>query len=726
MHLHDDKAAAVTSHAPMLRAVLWIVLAQVSPQLITRAEAEGSSILMREHQHALEHKPSRNRRPERIAMVVAAGQQPTGNCRPQLIPDGLGYHGFLQAARNVKHPIEEEPVLIKEMRDAIERIANMGEEIKAWRERQMQQVRLKAAELQEQRALWTEQLHPRVRRVIGHLHLPLLNWMVNISNHSDVHYMETLMTGRNVVGEIGKAYIYPADNNPSKITVEEWARTPGSRNKKVLSNIKATGDDDLDQLSWEKTLKEIENGYGRVLQDHEWDINTACVTGRFPKWEQKSDGSWSVRNISNWRESKGNDATSMRERYMPDDLTTAYNVIRALKTAAGRGTILNAYKCDWAMAFRQTPTHPSQAQLTLEATWNPHRRQVEVLEVFGQPFGSKGSQYNFIRDPAAMVHFGRSYLGLVVAHYTDDLWGIEPEATCNQAYNLWTELHKLVGWKLDHAKSPPPGRTCTLLGGELHVGWQIPFATNTQQRMDKLCAECQHHKNEGRLTAGDAAHLAGALGFATTLWWGKKGKASLAPLRVRQHYHGPPALNPSLHECFDYWIRESQVPQPRPILTSTANLPLHVTITDGEGTGWAGIVYLRPRQHSWVPQATRVRLPDHWRQTWLQDKTTDINEVEAASAPIALCTWPGLTDGMWLHFTDNTSAEHTLVKGSSRINGLNRIANFTWTTCARRHLLLWTDRVATADNPADGLSRGDFGNHGEYWNMVDAALPDLW
>ena len=112
-------------------------------------------------------------------------------------------------------------------------------------------------------------------------------------------------------------------------------------------------------------MKEVEKGYCRILNPAEWDINKVCITGRFPKWEQKSDGSWSVRNISNWKESEGNAATAMREGYMPDDVTTAYNVVRALKPALGQDTVLNAYKCDWAMAVRQTPTRPDQAALTL-------------------------------------------------------------------------------------------------------------------------------------------------------------------------------------------------------------------------------------------------------------------------------------------------------------------------------------------------------------------------
>ena len=201
---------------------------------------------------------------------------------------------------------------------------------------------------------------------------------------------------------------------------------PRRRNQKVLANIKGTGDQELDKLSWDKTMKEVEQHYCRILKLDEWDMDKSCLTGRFPKWEQKADGKLSIRNISNWREGQGHSAAAMRERYMPDDLTTAYNVVRILKAATGKSTILRAYKCDWSMAFRQTPTRPDQAHLTLEATWNPHGRRAENWRSSGNCFGGKGSQYNFIRDPALLAHFGRHFLGLVVGHYSDDTWGIEP------------------------------------------------------------------------------------------------------------------------------------------------------------------------------------------------------------------------------------------------------------------------------------------------------------
>ena len=712
-------------HVPMLATILYIIIAQTCPDTLAKVEGNRLTATNRTTQTELPIQPSRQRRPEKIAQAIAAGQQPTGKAIGQLIPDGLGYVGFLKAIRTIEHPIEQPPKLAAGIVEAIGVIQTKGDSIKQWRETQMRKVRDMAWDLEPQRQAWANRLHPRIRRVIGHLHVPLIDWMVRATDHADQDYVQSLCEGRNVVGDIGRSYLYPEDHKPATIDVESWAANPGGRNRKILANIQATGDNELDEMSWEKTQKEISKGYCRILEESEYDLDACCITGRFPKWERKADGTMSVRNISNWRESEGNAATSMSERYMPDDLTTAYNHVRVLKEVFGQDVILNAYKCDWAMAFRQTPTHPSQAHLTLEATWDPHNRRAVVMEVFGQPFGGKGSQYNFIRDPAALVHFGRKFLALLVAHYSDDTWAIEPESTSQQSYELWTELHRITGWQLDLGKSPPPGRMCMLLGAEVHVGWTQPFAQNTPDRLDHIKKECQRHLTQGTLTPAEAAHLAGTLGFASTLWWGKKGRASLQPLRVRQYYRSPTTLNRSIEACLHYWVRETAKPQTRSLLTTTDPLTLHVTVTDGEGTGWIGLLYLRPRERGWRPQATRVRLPDEWRASWQSTKTTDINEVEAASAPVALCTWPELTDGLWIHFTDNSSAEATLAKGSSKANDMNVIAEYTWTTAAERRLYLWADRVSTKDNPTDGLSRGNYEQFTEDWEYVRAHLPAL-
>ena len=87
-----------------------------------------------------------------------------------------------------------------------------------------------------------------------------------------------------------------------------------------------------------------------------------------------------------------------------------------------------------------------------------------VIETLGQPFGCAGAQYNYVRDPHAVVHFARTMLKILASHYTDDVWGIEVEATAKQAHGLILELNNLIGWVIDYDKSPTPQGTFRLLG----------------------------------------------------------------------------------------------------------------------------------------------------------------------------------------------------------------------------------------------------------------------
>ena len=71
-------------------------------------------------------------------------------------------------------------------------------------------------------------------------------------------------------------------------------------------------------------MKEVNARYAEIHQLDEHDLNAMCFTPRWPKWELKDDGSWSCRNISDWKKSGGNDATELREKYTPEDLSQAY------------------------------------------------------------------------------------------------------------------------------------------------------------------------------------------------------------------------------------------------------------------------------------------------------------------------------------------------------------------------------------------------------------------
>ena len=75
---------------------------------------------------------------------------------------------------------------------------------------------------------------------------------------------------------------------------------------------------------------------------------------------------------------------------------------------------------------------------------------------------------------------------------------------------------------------------------------------------------------------------------------------------------------------------------------------------------------------------------------------------------------------MWLHFIDNEAALATLVKGSSSVQSGEVITAFTHSLVAARGLWAWFDRVASADNPVDKLSRGELKGP---WELRDIEFP---
>ena len=93
-----------------------------------------------------------------------------------------------------------------------------------------------------------------------------------------------------------------------------------------------------------------------------------------------------------------------------------------------------------------------------------------------------------------------------------------------------------------------------------------------------------------------------------------------------------------------------------------------------------------------------------------------------------LAAWPWLfRNALWIHFIDNNSALGGLVKGTASVQQQDIIIGHTWSLIAESGAYAWFDRVDSASNPVDGLSRKDFS--GEWlWRPVwvpQEVLDDL-
>ena len=87
----------------------------------------------------------------------------------------------------------------------------------------------------------------------------------------------------------------------------------------------------------------------------------------------------------------------------------------------------------------------------------------------------------------------------------------------------------------------------------------------------------------------------------------------------------------------------------------------------------------------------------------------DITEIEGIGPLLILHNWPWLVrDALWIHFIDNNGALGALVRGSASVHEQDIIIGETWSRIAALEALVWFDRVDSALNPVDGLSRKDF------------------
>jgi hypothetical protein len=85
---------------------------------------------------------------------------------------------------------------------------------------------------------------------------------------------------------------------------------------------------------------------------------------------------------------------------------------------------------------------------------------------------------------------------------------------------------------------------------------------------------------------------------------------------------------------------------------------------------------------------------------------TSINELEMRAVLLAIAAYSPPTHAKLHIFLDNEAARIILTKGTSTSRRLNEIATFFWHLIEMYNWSVTISRVASCDNPADGLSRG--------------------
>ena len=105
-------------------------------------------------------------------------------------------------------------------------------------------------------------------------------------------------------------------------------------------------------------------------------------------------------------------------------------------------------------AYRQCPNLDSQLLLILTALLNPDTGEVELFELFGQPFGAVHAVLNFNRLAEWLCRVIRRLYHLVLEHYFDDFMCVEAEFPLAVGMFCFRRTVELFGFQLEVSLFP--------------------------------------------------------------------------------------------------------------------------------------------------------------------------------------------------------------------------------------------------------------------------------
>jgi len=381
---------------------------------------------------------------------------------------------------------------------------------------------------------------------------------------------------------------------------------------------------------------------------------------------------------------------------------------------------------DFSKAYKQIPGDPQQLRDVVIAQYDPTRNDAAYFVPLCLVFGSKTAPLDFARFPAVMCEMVARLFRLPATHCVDDVIFVETALAAPSGKLAWTGFVKHAGWLMSKAKEVEPSNLFNAIGISVDLR-QLPSGAAsvlvTKRRVQSLRHLIRSILTKGKLGPGEAASLAGKLGFTISATFGRFGRCRMKPIFQRAHSRAKnlKLTTPvcSLTSCLWWWLAFLNDFKPRPIPASLSDLPCIISYSDGEG-GLAGIgaAVWDPRRPK--PLALYTEVPDFMRDKWQMANSNNVRNdiffVEALGPLLLLIAFPNvLKDCLWIHFIDNTAAEASLIRGSSSVEGGDHIVGLTWTMIQKQRLWAYFDRVESKANPVDGLSRRRFSGP---WDQV--------
>ena len=681
---------------------------------------------------------------ERQRLAKSMGMQPKWGRGEQLIPDGLeDPAAHLEAARHLRHPGFDDGELDADLEEAIMRLRKEGLRAVVTRMHIIHTLEARAEELMPEKRKRDAAACRAFRALGAKLHTPLMEYVALQTGIEDIALPALLERGLPIVGEALKSPFFNAKVVPAALTLEELLTTAPKRRRRIIAAMKPPESQrfaDAHLTAQEKTLKEVKRGtMGPAMTPEQlterygpyWN-----VTRRFGLRQGADDkGKAKYRAIDDHTESENNLAATRTQKIPMAGPGNIMAMTRRLTQVFPESLVDEEFALlggseDLEGAYRQVALPDTQLGVAITAVFSPADNEVKLHELFGQPFGAGHAVPNFYRLAAWLNRASRRLLFIIIEHFFDDYFYLEPRFSAASATWALRRLAAALGVVLAPDKAQLPSQLLTSLGIVFDFAGIISSSKlkvrPKHSRVRNLKAELQAVIKRGKLPPSHAARLAGKADFVNSTLFGRVGRACLSALKSRQYQQkGTFDLTDWLRASIAWTMAILQQAPPRELPLSNEDPPVFLLYTDGSAEPISKTIRVSLAEidnpsdyHDFYVGAvlifpggkmlfTHCQVPDEVVKQWLPKKQM-IGQVELFAGAVALATWATeLAEQAIIHFIDNDSSLAALVKGYSPKQDSARIVGDYWLLAAKHRLFIYADRVESKSNISDGPSRRD-------------------
>ena len=631
----------------------------------------------------------------------------------------------VQWASEQTHPLASFNEVDEHVKKLVEE-RKLGEKhVNQYRKHILERWKKRAKDLEADQKIWKDSLDPQVRKVIGHIHMPLWNEILSNIDTPDWRLCADITQGMPLTGDIPPSYLWKiSDEPPAPNDIETFrAEGIGCKIPKAIRQEK-----ELMNFMWDNVLEEVEgNTIIGPFHPCSLDTSTSLIAARHIVLQPDKQ-----RPCDDFTKSQANGGCHLNERIKMITVDRFMNNCNYLKhnIDVADNTSFKCFKGDHAKAFRQCPIKPSNRELFRIAVPTKLTEQQYIFEHLGLPFGGIPCPQQYSRISDCIARICRQRLLLYVEAYIDDLFGIDPETTADFGWECFRELHRLLGIKLKESKTEGPADDQTILGLLCKFGTGPCSVNLTEERRQKTISKLQNFLKKKFVSASEASSFAGKMEFAQKGIFGRSVRPYLQPFYARAH-HRCATWTKSLDWAIR-WLLHLMINLKGNVLHEFGKEPKqYMLYADGRGSPDHGGWVIFDCENTKKANFSSFPLDDTMREFFKGSKM-GIALVEAWSVLIGIQEANFDEGSLITAFIDNENALAFIRKGYSWDFRMTWIVSAIWNLCAQKNYRIYFRRVFTDSNIADAPSRSKNvkNEHPDFeWNEVEsknAQAPPGW